>query len=460
MTSWREIAREDLKAAFDLVHLHTAAPHDTLDAYPHFNHWLSSGLQQVSQKLEEVNDYGGYEYLLREYLNGFQEPHLSYHFSLLQKKIEWGRVLVVGDRQFSVIRSERGDVPVGAVVELCNGMPVEVWMAQNVHPWYSLSSLPKDRIQYSSYLFARVGNPWAQPLHQVVFRHKGELITHQVRYEAIDRWSFDRLMGEAWSSWFSTRGSYGVEIVGDVAWIRLPSFLPKGNEVQSLMQIIDHLPKLRSFDGIILFDLRGNGGGELSWVIKIAFSLFTESYLTSIKIRNNAMYAEYRATDEVKEVVQDETIKEEIRCALERGGPLARTDQVGFRALRRRGCAALDNPVKASVAILTDERVGSSSLFLLDILTSIPGTLHVGRETMGDSHLTQAGVSATMPSGLLSVRVPCQVRRNFERRNIETYKPHLIYEGDMRNDEALLKWISGRRCERGENNLFSRAVMT
>jgi len=208
-------------------------------------------------RVEEVEGNEGYEYLLRGYLNGFQEPHLFYQFNEANRRVLWGGILVIGDQTIRVVEAERDDIAIGATLETCNGMPVGESMKRNTLRWHGISSFPRDRIQYSPYIFADLGNPWCERVENAMFRdEEGREVSCDISYEEIDRGRFDGYMRCAFDQWFSPVLSYGVtSIDGGGFWIQIPSFNPKGEEVSLLKSLIEKLPALRAAEGPIVFDL-------------------------------------------------------------------------------------------------------------------------------------------------------------------------------------------------------------
>ncbi len=109
-----------------------------------------------------------------------------------------------------------------------------------------------------------------------------------------------------WVQYDSTKGSqvadekkpriFGIQKLNDdVNWITIPTFAPSKNQLDSLQEIIRVLPQLRQ--GIVIFDLRGNGGGDSSWGTELLKALFGTEYSNHCLVQKDRdVYAEWRAS--------------------------------------------------------------------------------------------------------------------------------------------------------------------
>lgn len=440
---WSTIARSDLDAAYEWISEFSPAEVDKEKAYPHFCDWLHVGYERAVQRCDTIGSYLEYEYLLRGYLNGFREPHLFFQTNLVPQFAEWGGITVTGTpTAFRVIHSDSAHHTIGSQLISCDGVSPEEWMLANIFPCLGNPSFQLDWLLYSPWIFAHT-NPFSKKIREAVFkREDGSSCGIELHYRTISRFEFNGYLKTAFDYSFTPPLAFGItHFDADEAWVHLPSFNPERGEQELLQRVIDELAELRG-KRLIVFDLRGNGGGYSSWAVDILERLYTVDYLRSLPIRNKDMYVEYRVAPEIRDSGGVPLpLHGEMTAAMESGSVLLPTDLVDFYRLRSTTCGRIDSPVEGQVVVLTDERAGSSTLLFLDMLLSIPNVIHAGRPTIGDTHYNQPGVRRELPSGLMNITIPCQVRRNFNRGNNETYTPHLCFPGRIGETEELRSWL-------------------
>ncbi|MGZ3733053.1 MAG: S41 family peptidase, partial [Parachlamydiaceae bacterium] len=251
------------------------------------------------------------------------------------------------------------------------------------------------------------------------------------------------------------------EFEDDSIWISIPTFVSRRKEVKEcLEEIVRQLPALRSKKRVV-FDLRGNKGGDSKWVIKILFAFYGKEYLSSLPhVKNENALADDRVSLEAIRHLEKLLIEEgaltnsqtsenqdltnyykKIKAAYERGDLLLRrpTDVHVFSEIKQPGLN-IQNPASGKVYLLTDGRCFSSGLIFADSILSIPGVVHIGTTTNADTQFSQP-IPIQLPSGKSSLYVPTMIRRNWERKDNEPYCPLHLFPGYMGDSKELEEWV-------------------
>jgi hypothetical protein len=99
-----------------------------------------------------------------------------------------------------------------------------------------------------------------------------------------------------------------------------------------------------------------------------------------------------------------------------------------------------ENPVAATVVLLTDGACASACLDFADELLLMPGVVHAGAPTSADTVYMEIR-DVTLPSRLGRFSCAMKVYRNRSRGHNEPYAPAFRYDGDLADTEALRRWM-------------------
>lgn len=242
------------------------------------------------------------------------------------------------------------------------------------------------------------------------------------------------------------------EIKQGFYWIQIPSFHPSREEIDYLNSIIQSLYQLR--DKTIIFDLRGNGGGNSSWGLKILQSLFGKEYVDEqLAAFQRNVYAEWRVSqgnlEHVKELIliitnqfgeYDPTtvwiknIYNGMANALLSkknyySEPLSITQSVqSFHTT---------NVFNGHIIAIIDKHCGSACLDFLDDLKALnPNVTFIGESTGADSVYMELR-EVSLPSGKGSLGFPIKVFRNRLRGHNEPHIPDIVYKGNLQDTIEL-----------------------
>ena len=249
----------------------------------------------------------------------------------------------------------------------------------------------------------------------------------------------------------------------DIQWIALPTFSPNSGEQKILEDIIANMSSLRSCK-IIIFDVRGNGGGNSYWGKTIVTQLFGESYAKAmIEYAGRHVYVEWRASkkniDYLKqlypsfeaqygingEVTQWLTITiNNLQQAYDQG-LLLYSDKKTVNNDIVQTTHVIDNPVKAKIVVITDKGCGSACLNFIDYLKAMQHDVILFGQPTGADTLYMEIQTMDLPSKQGTFCFPMKVYRNRPRGNNVSFVPDILYEADMHEttmlQQAMIKYF-------------------
>jgi hypothetical protein len=236
------------------------------------------------------------------------------------------------------------------------------------------------------------------------------------------------------------------KFLNNSVWITIPSFQAGGGFdnpqlEKTLKNLINILPTFRDKD-LVIFDVRGNGGGSSDLARPLILSLYSKEYLlslgTSFIWNQKWMYVdslfpgsgEYYAgnikySDARK---KDEKLYEKSFWPISYG----QNSNVFFNKV--------NNPVHAQIVILADSRCGSMCYQFTRTLLGLPHAVLIGHspDTMGrltnPTTVSLPSRQATLYIGTREMIAPAYA---FGHR----LQPKYTFTGDIQNDSGVEKWV-------------------
>lgn len=239
------------------------------------------------------------------------------------------------------------------------------------------------------------------------------------------------------------------QIQAGTNWITLPTFqdLSATQEAQ-FKHILRALPSLRTARTIV-FDLRGNAGGNTSYGDKIVETLFTQDYAQYKKSSaESEQYCEWRATPDNHQhiVALSQTIADGawlsgiargIQESISKGEPFYKE----VAQPHNTPAPTTPNPFTAHIICITEHCNASAALDFLDYLHTLDSSITlIGQPTQADRLYMELHLTP-LPSGTGSLGHPIKVYRNRPRGDNQPYTPHTIYKDDMSDTKALQDFV-------------------
>lgn len=455
---WPSVARTDLDFMYHTLRDNHPGAIDQRN--PYFKEWLEKGYAAAGASAQKAASLADAKRVLARYAAGFGDMHLQVSFSDSARAIQWPGLIVerIGTRYLVAGRAQGWPVSLpaaGAELVSCDGRTADTLMTEDILP-----------AVYNAPTLGAVKNIFAQALFT-----DAELTPHQYRSCVFADGGAHKRFDMAWRgisriAWFEQRGKAIPEVshkssITQVApktyWIHLPQFSPGPDEEKELKALIARTASLRDAE-LLIFDTRGNGGGNSQWGDDVLEGLYGAPYLRYMRAKQGDRgYAEYRASqanlDYIDSKLPDlkrqfgagsDTVRHQaglvarLRSALASGAPFVR--QSPERPPAALPAAAPVPLTRARAVLVTDSDCVSSCLDFADAVRSLPGMQHLGQTTNADTLFMEVRY-VDLPSKLGSLVVAQKVYRDRLRANNQPWVPHVEYEGRIHDTEALRPWV-------------------
>lgn len=457
---WSELALRDLRFVHDTLQANHPGPADAEN--PAFGDWLERGLAAASERATGATDLLEALGAVRFYVAGFADEHTTLEARYLPRRLRWPGFIAArrGGRYLVYTAASRTPVPlppVGAEILRCDSVPVDDLLRQRVLAYYDgRVGLESMQIRYAPYLFVDGELPRNELPKSCTVSESGETKTYELTWLNASWGDVAPRMAEAAGGPTLAAGVYEFE---RTAWVAIPTFDVKDDEaVAGMRDTIAKMPGLRQAH-LIVFDVRGNGGGSSQWGEELAESLYGRDYLTALECARAAPepYAEWRVSHDnldhlrlfVTQLAQRfgegsqlygifSQLADDMERALA-GGETFVTQQ---RSGGEPDCsgAAPPSPVEAQVVLLTDGYCAGACLDFADVLLAIPGVVHAGLPTSADSAYRDVR-SVELPSKLATLTLAMEVTRNRLHGHNEPYVPAQVYDGDLGDTDRVREWL-------------------
>ena len=296
---WQNMTKEDLNTTKKLMLENN--PKASLIG-DHYSFWLESGYQTAINMSKQVDSFAGYISVLRFYLNGFQDFHTEVIplLSMINPSDKWPG-FIVGYRNGKVKVLAHSDNPknwkalpaIGDELIECDNLTVEHLLEKNIALFYPLrKNETSTLIEHTPKLLVWDQNPYAHQLRECLFLDHGKVKLYNLDWQVALNTS-PLYLGESnfqqkmINVAFGNPPEFAISAFGnDGIWISIPIFASgifiQGNITDKwLTDIAKKLPSYRN-KKILVFDLRGNTGGDPKFSNPIIEALYGSDYLKSL----------------------------------------------------------------------------------------------------------------------------------------------------------------------------------
>ena len=450
-TDWSDVAQADMKFAIDKVRSsHAGSVSGQIDVTAPLEAGARSGMQEAAAAKTGQD----YKRALVRFITGFGDPHTGIQLGL--KTTAWTDIVLDHvDGKFRVVWSEpnwpRPLPPRGAIVQSCDNVWIGTYLKSNVAPFSNHS------LEYATTLseLARVamfdtGLGWT-PKQCAVEQADGATRQYELPLRPVADGIGDARIDAVRKIYKAKAKPVGLyRLAADKQWVGMPTFngAVSGDAYTALY------PQLAALKhtGWIIFDLRGNGGGDSSWGNRALQALYgvaygeqlgnTAAYVKSL-IADRATIDQYRQYAGKKEFAASKEAFEgailKLEASLARGEPLARVDDTSKADAAALAAKVRRRPGGPRVAAVIDRGCFSSCMNFVQQISSMADTVLLGESTLGYSPYGEIG-QYELPSGQGTIFVPSAIYTAFQATR-EPFAPTIRYDGNMADDDQLMKWV-------------------
>jgi hypothetical protein len=399
------LALTDLDFIYAQLGEHHPGPVDSLN--PWFRDWYESGYEEARRRAASIIDYPGYYFAIQYYMVGFQDGHLG---ALGDYRIEadldrqWPGFLVKYDRgAFLVMGNDSGDPelpPDGVQLVSCDGTSATAMADSILRTYFGLWSVNGVRPRLAPWLLVDEGNPWVQHPETCVFERDDGRSERQLYWRPIEQDSLAALI-EAAATF--RKPPIGIREFDDRSWwITLSSFNSSDSAVMSaindVVSVIDARRAELLVADVIVFDVRGNQGGNSANGQRVAEALWGEAAIAALPPRwegidwrvsagNADFLRNFNLARMARNFGDDAEDTRMYREFVDAYDIAVLNNEIFYRessTIKDRR-ETTPNPVRGRVFFLTDTWCASACLDFADLIVAIDSVTHVGAETSADA---------------------------------------------------------------------------
>lgn len=242
----------------------------------------------------------------------------------------------------------------------------------------------------------------------------------------------------------------------EVAWVTLPTFDLNSEQEKDCRKLVKQLLCLQTKQYIV-FDVRGNQGGNSDYGTQIINALFGNEYAYQKKcLHNKKVFVDWRASQGNLSHISSlltryptnqwlQGVKEGLKESLEKGDSF-------YREYSYETCGPTKNITPKSgfgfkVIVITDSFNVSAALDFIDELKIMTKVILIEQKTKADRVYMEVR-SLPLPSGFGTFSFPIKVYRNRLRLDNEPYAPNI--EFNTVDNTPALKSLILEKIKRGE----------
>ena len=449
---WVLLTQRDLQAIHDTLAANHPGPVDPQS--DRYRRRLEDGLQVAKEQAATAHNYSDYTRAVRRYVNGFRDGHTATRFLLSSERLSWPGFLVGHDAHDKIrvlAAAESSNVPVGAELLACDGMTTEQLMKERLDPYYWNADIPHERWDSLPKLLQLDAGDTAGRMANCTVAIGAETKSVDLHWSSASRETITRYVQQM----HPPAPTLGLQQRQGIWYVSLPSFNYFGDGAAGINALIGEITaragELRA--ATVVFDMRGNGGGNSAWGERVASAFWGEPAVAHVtgsfdwtvdwrvssdNIAHLNSTVERSERDGLTEAAQSwAQARDAVVAAQKKGQSLVRVAEAPKNSAKR----APKSLVTGRVFLLTDGACASACLDFADVVRRLPNVTHVGLPTSADAVYID-NTEALLPSGLALLSYSLKVYRNRLRANNEWYEPAIRWPGGVMSDEAVATWIA------------------
>lgn len=458
---WAETLRWDATAIHDAI----ASSHPGMinSDDPQFAETNEAQYALALDRATSARSFADYFFAIQHYTAAFDDGHLRFGvFGATPDQINtWPGFIAKDDgkRGLVVTLAEPWSrVAVGARIKSCDGRDAMQLGKDRIGARFGRWELASQRAMFASMVMLDTGDPYVQPIRRCVFANESGEFAIDLDWRAAETGFYSR---------YKVFDDPPHQIIGmsrqddGAYWITLPTFNgnPESDDGRALEALVAQISAQASAlrqAPVVVFDLRGNGGGSSEWSARMAEAIWGAGIFQHAA--EPPMTVVWRASEANLESLRDGLRERDANGNL--SGDTRewyRASIAGLeRAIRRgddrwiiaphvgdgppNGTAAPYHPPIGAVFVLTDGACMSACLDAVDLWTRL-GATPIGHETGADTVYMEVR-NVEVPSGLGHMSLPMKYYIGRGRGHNQPVVPAYRFEGDMNDTTALQVWVS------------------
>ena len=415
----------------------------------HFRDWYSKGYEHVLQLIGRIGDQDDCYYVMKYYINGFDQSHISIRSYISLPAEQYPGILSAkkGDAHYIIYKHDDidylKDISPGDRVTHINGIDIEVFYKDYLLPFYANDKSELTLVAASIYSLIIDGNRFKPIPKTITVIHDNKPITVTLKY--ID-FSGDAVLAAKKLRQPGLTDDFKIEMLSNGVWIKIPSFFPAREQVIYFVGMLARLKDDIAKEDFILFDLRSNRGGSTKWSIPIIRNLWGDAYIKSLGQKhdyNRQWIKKIRISKDNFDSFSNEYSQAAIKSyisSLTKGEPFFLKKWSIFNDNDNLYSNNDDNPIKAKIYVLTDNFCRSTCWNFVKELKQIPGVIHIGQSTTIQSIYSYAK-QVRAPSEYFDFFYPTQLRVQPQNNLTTALVPSYIYDKDWQDEPAIINWV-------------------
>lgn len=452
---WTQTTENDLFAMRELIVSSHPGVLDTNNKG--FAEWLDKGYLESINLSTQVKSERDSLAVLNFYIAGFQDGHVNLHRPTQEKSFWAGFVLGMQGVDF-VVKSSSKNWPIplpsiGSKVVSCDKKLLPEIIKNEISPYIDRRlNLKSTWLNLATYLTVDYAS--RPTMGRTLPKSCLIVLPNGVRQNFTLLWQEER--GELKPFLDQPQPPQTLQSLGGGRyWVHVSNFSPSASDNASLDTMLTRIKNINDANLVVL-DTRGNRGGNSLVGIKILTALLGSQLIQSLDEQSRA-YAMWRVSpfaistlDNALSSMENNYGKnsESYKFVFEL------TTAMKFALHNRQDWLRQPSTVsdgqdqlkeidsrsfKGKLVLVTDSFCASACLDFVDVVRSIPRTIHVGLPTSADTLYIDVG-SQLLPSGA-QFWLPLKVWRDRRRGNNQSYDPQLIFHGDINDTSAVKSWV-------------------
>ena len=462
-STWANIASKDVEAfCTDIRGVHPGMV-DPLS--PRFANQVDRACETATEYAREAAAFLDWMEIMQSLVTSFRDGHTGITFTVVPTQLRWPGFLIDGQGGRWVVRrpssssaATDSNPPEGAELVGCDGQPAEKFLEQRLDRKTVDWSKEPERIRQAFRAFTTYRLDGPPPAKWCRFRRNGTLVDVTLEWRPISSVEMQPLLAPYLRRGATSRPIDVAFAPDGHAWVRFGNFKNETALKALESELLAKQAMLRSAPYVV-FDLRGNGGGNSTWGERFASILWgkeaVEARRLATQSSNPADHGKYWRRSQAaaakmhaaaaEYASQGPDFVDIARYWRELGDTIAAAKEDGL--YQDECCRPKPRPslvpksaYTGKVFVLTDAGCFSSGVVVMNTLKRM-GAIQVG-EASGQNEVYGESVGPfNLPSGLGWYRIPVSIIRQ-PRSSLGGLPPDIRWTGRMDDDRGLREWIA------------------